>query len=208
MSISDIIFFFLVIITALVNFYVINEKKKSILGIHCIDNDTANRLYYYNRRLSVIIAIYFLLNAYNNYVTDENPENIFIYHYVEELISSYGSYYESNLNYNDLTLKEFSVLLRIRFQGVATQHDLVELFKVSGAYIAKLLRKFEDNGYIARKEDPENRRKKLVKLTDEGIKKTDELIEVIQNWEDKVTAGISEDEIKTLKEILFKITMI
>lgn len=139
---------------------------------------------------------------------DENPENIFIYHYVEELISSYGSYYESNLKDNDLTLKEFSVLLRIRFQGVATQHDLVELFKVSGAYIAKLLRKFEDNGYIARKEDPENRRKKLVKLTDEGIKKTGELIEVIQNWEDKVTAGISEDEIKTLKEILFKITMI
>ncbi|WP_296872246.1 MarR family winged helix-turn-helix transcriptional regulator [uncultured Methanobrevibacter sp.] len=139
---------------------------------------------------------------------DKNPENIFIYHYVEELISSYGSYYESNLKDNDLTLKEFSVLLRIRFQGVATQHDLVELFKVSGAYIAKLLRKFEDHGYIARKEDPENRRKKLVKMTDEGIKKTDEIIEIIQNWEDKVTSSISEDEIKTLKEILFKITMI
>lgn len=139
---------------------------------------------------------------------DKNPENIFIYHYVEELISSYGSYYESNLKDNDLTLKEFSVLLRIRFQGVATQHDLVELFKVSGAYIAKLLRKFEDHGYIARKEDPENRRKKIVKMTDEGIKKTDGIIEVIQNWEDKVTASISEDEIKTLKEILFKITMI
>lgn len=139
---------------------------------------------------------------------DENPENIFIYHYVEELISSYGLYYESNLKGNDLTLKEFSVLLRIRFLGVATQHDLAKLFKVSGAYIAKLLRKFEDHGYIARKEDPENRRKKLVKMTDEGIKKTDEIIEVIQNWEDKVTASISEDEIKTLKEILFKITMI
>ena len=138
---------------------------------------------------------------------NENPENIFIYHYVEELISSYGSYYESNLKDNDLTLKEFSVLLRIRFQGVATQHDLVELFKVSGAYIAKLLRKFEDHGYIARKEDPENRRKKLVKMTDDGIKKTDEIIEVIQNWEEKVTSSISEDEIKTLKEILFKITM-
>ena len=138
---------------------------------------------------------------------DENPENIFIYHYVEELISSYGSYYESNIKDNDLTLKEFSVLLRIRFQGVATQHDLVELFKVSGAYIAKLLRKFEDHGYIARKEDPENRRKKLVKMTDEGIKKTDEIIEVIQNWEEKVTSSISEDEIKTLKEILFKIIM-
>ena len=72
----DIIFFFLLVVSSIVNFYVINEKKKSILGKDCIDNDTANRLYYYNRRLAVIIAIYFLLNAYNNYITDENPENI------------------------------------------------------------------------------------------------------------------------------------
>ena len=139
---------------------------------------------------------------------NENPENIFIYHYVEEMISSYGSYYESNIKDHDLTLKEFSVLLRIRFQGVATQHDLVKLFKVSGAYSAKLLRKFEENGYIVRKEDPKNRRKKLVKITDEGIKKTDEIIAVIQSWEDKVTANITEEELKTLKQILFKIIMI
>ena len=138
---------------------------------------------------------------------DENPENIFIYHYVEEMISSYGEYYKSNFKEVELTLNEFSILLRIRFQGVATQYDLVNLFKVSGAYVAKLLRKFEDMGYVARKENPENRRKKLVRITDEGIKKTDELIEVIQNWEDEVTANISDDELKTLKKILFKIIM-
>ncbi|MBE6502640.1 MAG: MarR family transcriptional regulator [Methanobrevibacter thaueri] len=138
---------------------------------------------------------------------NENPEKIFIYHYVEELISSYGSYYETNFKDEDLTLNEFSILLRIRSQEVATQHDLVKLFKVSGAYIAKLLRKFEDKGYIARKEDPENRRRKIVKMTDEGIKKTDKIIEVIQSWENKLTANITEDEIKTLKDILFKITM-
>lgn len=71
----DIIFFFLLMVTAGVSFYVINEKKKSILGIDCIDNDSANKIYYYNRRLSVIIAIYFFLNAYKNYITDENPDN-------------------------------------------------------------------------------------------------------------------------------------
>lgn len=145
---------------------------------------------------------------FDNMMFDDNPENIFIYHYVEEMISSYGSYYESNINNHDLTLNEFSILLRIRFQGVATQHDLVKLFKVSGAYIAKLLSKFEEYGYIIRKEDPQNRRKKLVKLTDEGIKKTDELIDIIQRWEDKVTDNISEEELKNLKKILYKITMI
>ena len=44
----------------------------------------------------------------------------------------------------------------------------------------------------------------LVKLTDDGIKKTDELIEVIKNWENQVTARISDDELETLKGILFK----
>lgn len=71
----DIIFFFLLVTSAGISFFVINEKKKSILGIDCIDNNTANKIYYYNRRLSVIIAIYFFLNAYKNYITDENPDN-------------------------------------------------------------------------------------------------------------------------------------
>lgn len=72
---KDIIFFFLIVITAIVSFYVINEKKKSILGIDCIDNDTANKLYYYNRRLSFIIAIYFLINAYTSYKRKEGLED-------------------------------------------------------------------------------------------------------------------------------------
>lgn len=139
---------------------------------------------------------------------DENSHNIFIYHYVEEMMSSFGLYCETNFDKKDLTLNEFTILLRIMFQGVATQQDLVKLFKVSDAYIAKLLRKFEDMGYIERNENPENRRKKIVKLTDAGIKKTDEYIEIIQSWEDNITANVSEDEIKTLKEILFKIIMI
>ena len=71
--------------------------------------------------------------------------------------------------------------------------------------MAKLLRKFEDMGYVERKEDPENRRKKIVKVTNEGIEKTDEFIEVIQNWEDTITASISEDELKTMKKVLYKI---
>ena len=42
-------------------------------------------------------------------------------------------------------------------------------------------------------------------MTDEGIEKTDEFIEVIQNWEDTITASISEDELKTMKKVLYKI---
>ena len=34
----DIIFFFLLVVSSGISFYVINEKKKSILGIDCIDS--------------------------------------------------------------------------------------------------------------------------------------------------------------------------
>ena len=63
----DIIFFFLSIVASLTSFYIINEKKKSIKHIKCIDNKTANKIYKYNRRLNFIICIYFFLNAYYSY---------------------------------------------------------------------------------------------------------------------------------------------
>lgn len=136
---------------------------------------------------------------------DKNPENMFLYHYVEELISDYGSYYDENLKNHDLTIKEFSVLLRIRFTGKSTQHDLVELFGVSGAYIAKLLKKFEDENYIVRRENQENRRKKIVEITENGIEKTDQLIKVIDDWEKEVTCNLTDDELVILKKLLSKI---
>ena len=138
-------------------------------------------------------------------IYNDNPEKIFFYHYVEEIISNYGSFFNRVLKDNDMTIKELSVLLRIRFDDITTQQDLVDVFKVSGAYIAKLLRKFEDNGYIKREEDPKNRRKKRVKLTEKGIEKTEELITVIDDWEMEVTSDLTDEEIITLKNILFKI---
>jgi DNA-binding MarR family transcriptional regulator len=81
----------------------------------------------------------------------------------------------------------------------------VELFKVSEGYTAKLLRKFEDLGYITRCEDPTNRRKKIVELTDKGTEKTEELLGLIRNWEINVTSKMTEEEVKLLKRLLFKV---
>ncbi|MBE6494891.1 MAG: winged helix-turn-helix transcriptional regulator [Methanobrevibacter thaueri] len=137
--------------------------------------------------------------------TQENTENIFIYHYVEEMIANYGRYLKEELEETDIKRSEIPFLIRIRFKGKTTQKELVELFKVSEGYTAKLLRKFEDNGYITRCEDPSNRRKKIVELTDKGMEKTDELFEFIGNWEKNVTSKMTDEEVKLLKRLLFKV---
>ena len=136
---------------------------------------------------------------------EENKQNIFIYHYIEELISNYGEYIKENYTDENLTRKELPFLIRIRFSDDTTQQELVELFKVSDAYTAKLLRKFETLEYITRIEDPTNRRRKIVKLTPKGIEKTNQLIKVIDTWEKTITTKITKKESETLKEILFKL---
>ena len=72
----DIIFFFLIIVKSIISFYIITEKKKSILKIPRISNEKANKIYYYNRRLNVIIATYFFINAYQNYQNSDPNNNI------------------------------------------------------------------------------------------------------------------------------------
>ena len=140
-------------------------------------------------------------------IHENNPENILLYHYVEEMISDYGTFFNVNLKDKNMTIKELSVLLRIRFDDIATQKDLVDVFKVSDAYIAKLLRKFENDEYIERMEDPQNRRKKIVRLTSKGVEKTDEIITVITGWENEIKSKLTDDETATLKKILFKLTI-
>lgn len=136
---------------------------------------------------------------------EDNYENIYIYHYVEEMISSYGKYIKERLTEEDVKRSELPFLLRIRFGDKTTQKELVELFKVSEGYTAKLLRKFEDRGFITRYEDPANHRIKIVNLTKLGIEETDKYIMDIENWEKSVTGNLTKEEITTLKKLLFQV---
>ena len=135
---------------------------------------------------------------------EENAENIRIYHFVEELVGSFKNFIENDFEDEDISLVELPFLLRIRFSNEGTQKELVNLFKVSDGYTAKLLRRFELAGLIERIEDPSNRRRKLVKLTEKGIKKTDKILKYVDYWEDVAVEVLEEDEKKLLKKALLK----
>ena len=72
----DIIFLFLTVISAFISFYIIIEKKKSILNIGEIQKEKINKIYQNNRMLGVIIWLYFLFNSYYSLKNEKNPENL------------------------------------------------------------------------------------------------------------------------------------
>ena len=83
-----------------------------------------------------------------------------------------------------------------------SQDDLVNMFGQSKGNIAKILRKFEDDGFIKRQQNPENRRKYMLNTTEKGEELVPKFRQISKDWEKEV--GISEDDIELrekLKEI-------
>lgn len=68
----------------------------------------------------------------------------------------------------ELTPPQFVVLRILRASPDIDQVGLSELSRVDTATLAPLLARLEDGGHVRRRVDPGNRRRKLIRLTDEG----------------------------------------
>ena len=63
-----------------------------------------------------------------------------------------------------------------------SQDDLVDMFCQSKGNIAKVLKKFEDEGYIKREVNPDNRRKYMLNTTDKGSKLVPKYRRISKEW--------------------------
>ena len=74
-----------------------------------------------------------------------------------------------------------------------SQEELVNMFCQSKGNIAKILKKFEDEGYIERKINPQNRRKYMLNTTDKANELIPEFRQISKDW-DKAVGLTDEDE--------------
>ncbi|MBE6504222.1 MAG: winged helix-turn-helix transcriptional regulator [Methanobrevibacter sp.] len=86
-----------------------------------------------------------------------------------------------------------------------SQEDLVNMFCQSKGNIAKILKKFEDEGYIERKINPQNRRKYMLSTTHKANKLIPKFRQISRDWEHEVGITDGDDEFKKrLKEIAIR----
>lgn len=86
-----------------------------------------------------------------------------------------------------------------------SQDDLANMFGQSKGNIAKILKKLEENDFIQRQINPENRRKYMLNTTDKGKELVPKYREISKNWEMEV--GITDEDTelkKRLQEIAIK----
>ena len=104
---------------------------------------------------------------------------------------------------NDLDLgHDVRYIMFIYDNPGCSQEDLVSMFGQSKGNIAKILKKFEDDGFIKREINPQNRRNYMLNTTDKGNELVPKFRQISLDWEKEVgITDLDADLKKRLAEI-------
>lgn len=106
-----------------------------------------------------------------------------------------------------LTSSQFRILM-ILYKSPACsvrQADIEAAFSMTNPTVTGLIQKLEKNGLVERVENPEDKRSKLLALTEYAESKRDAFIALADSIEKEMTDGLSEAEAEVLAELLTKV---
>jgi DNA-binding MarR family transcriptional regulator len=105
----------------------------------------------------------------------------------------------------NLTPPQFSTLAKLREVGPCSQNHLGRLVHYDSATITGVVNRLRKHGLIKSYEDPLDRRRHAVDLTDKGRRIADEAIVAISQISSETFAPLSATERRTLVQLLNKV---
>ena len=117
-------------------------------------------------------------------------------------------YLNHRLDAFGINATQLHLLYEISNQDSPNQERIALRCNINKGAVARSIRKLEDNGFVERTVDENNRRQNMVFLTEKGEKTLTEAYDVLNEWEDEVIRekGYVDKEVLqlVLKEIAVK----
>jgi DNA-binding MarR family transcriptional regulator len=101
-----------------------------------------------------------------------------------------------------MQLRHLGTLSYLREFDRSPQGELAEAFCMDANNVVLLLNELEENGYVRRQRDPDDRRRHLVEITDAGKRALDEAEHGQEQVEGEVLGALDADERATLRRLL------
>jgi len=101
-----------------------------------------------------------------------------------------------------LSMHQVSLMMQLNYRGACGMSEISERFNVTPAAASQLVDKLVQSGYIQREEDPNDRRAKLLNLTDKGREVIQQGFEERYRWVDELTERLTEEERVQISEAL------
>ena len=128
-------------------------------------------------------CIAFMTNKYNKEITD---------------------LFGQRLQEHSITRVQWTALFYIGKNEGITQRDLAKKLDSNESSIVRLVDRMEKENIVSREKDPADRRITKLFLTEEGMKKRDEILPIGDKFSKDCIKGISEEDLETFKEVLNK----
>ena len=101
-----------------------------------------------------------------------------------------------------LSMPQFSVLMQLHHKGAFGMSEVSERLEVTPAAASQLVDKLVQNGYIVREEDPNDRRARLLNLTDKGRDVIRQGVEERYRWMDQLAERLTDEERAQISDAL------
>ncbi|HRQ23517.1 MAG TPA: MarR family transcriptional regulator [Anaerolineales bacterium] len=105
-----------------------------------------------------------------------------------------------------LSMPQFSILMQLHHKGACGVSDVSERFDISNAAASQLAEKLVQGEYIERAEDPNDRRVKILQLTQKGRGLIEAGFNERYRWMDELGKSLSAEEKRKVAEALTVLT--
>jgi MarR family transcriptional regulator for hemolysin len=112
---------------------------------------------------------------------------------------------DARLRPHGFALSQLPVLRALAERGPLSQKELARVARVEQPTMAELLGRMERDGLVQREPNPEDRRASLTSLTRSARARFPKAAEILMASEREATAGLSEQERGTLRELLQRV---
>jgi len=112
--------------------------------------------------------------------------------------------FEKRLNYYNITRTQWIALYYISINKMITQKQLAEKMSLKEPTVVRLLDKMEILGWVIRVNSENDKRIKLLSLTDKGQKIETEMLDVAEKFRNDVISDISPEELDNYQLVLNK----
>lgn len=104
-----------------------------------------------------------------------------------------------------ITLRQWEVLATLSLAREQSQSELAERLKIEAPTLVGVLDRMERDGWIVRRADPSDRRRKIIQATQQVEPAWHKMIECAKHVRQRATAGLSHDELETLRVLLGRV---
>ena len=127
--------------------------------------------------------------------------------YMEYINLKYTAFLKEKFEDLDLNHGDLTYLVNIFYHENLSQRKLADLLFVSEAYVTKVLKRLESKDYIVRVKDNNNKSRKIIHLTEKGKLTVMSIIKVTLEFENIITKSFKDEEVNSLKEMLFELSL-